>query len=280
MVVTALGLLLGGRADTGAVRSGAKHGPGRGRGPRRGPRRPFARGRRGRRRRGRGRPGRAGPQRLGRGPLAGVRRRRLGAGRRRSPRSPSRWWPCTASPTSTGCSGPAPSARRSTASAASGPAALLRDVPPTCTTGWRATERELDEVVGPARERAREADLLRFGLGEVEAVAPAAGRGRRARRRGVAARVRRHAAHRRRAGPRGALERAGRSPTRWPPRPRPAACLDGVREHDPEAGELADRLAEISLPARPTWPPTSRRTPRASTPTRPGSPPSRSGGPR
>src|SRR4051794_20971225 len=33
-----------------------------------------------------------------------------------------------------------------------------------------ATERELDEVVATARERAQEADLLRFGLGEVEAV--------------------------------------------------------------------------------------------------------------
>ena len=35
MVVTALGLLLGGRADTGAVRTGARAGPRRGRGPRR-----------------------------------------------------------------------------------------------------------------------------------------------------------------------------------------------------------------------------------------------------
>ena len=38
-----------------------------------------------------------------------------------------------------------------------------------------ATERELDEVVASARERAREADLLRFGLGEIEAVGPPAG---------------------------------------------------------------------------------------------------------
>ena len=34
------------------------------------------------------------------------------------------------------------------------------------------TERTLAEVVGSARERAREADQLRFGLGEVEAVDP------------------------------------------------------------------------------------------------------------
>ena len=38
-----------------------------------------------------------------------------------------------------------------------------------------ATERELDEVVASARERAREADLLRFGLGEIEAVDPRPG---------------------------------------------------------------------------------------------------------
>ena len=36
----------------------------------------------------------------------------------------------------------------------------------------RATESELADVVESARERAREADLLRFGLGEVEAVDP------------------------------------------------------------------------------------------------------------
>ena len=37
------------------------------------------------------------------------------------------------------------------------------------------TERELAEVVASARERAREADLLRFGLGEIEAVDPRPG---------------------------------------------------------------------------------------------------------
>ena len=37
------------------------------------------------------------------------------------------------------------------------------------------TERTLAEVVGSARERAREADQLRFGLGEVEAVDPRPG---------------------------------------------------------------------------------------------------------
>ena len=39
----------------------------------------------------------------------------------------------------------------------------------------RDCERELDELVTAARERAREADLLRFGVGEVEAVSPQPG---------------------------------------------------------------------------------------------------------
>ena len=39
----------------------------------------------------------------------------------------------------------------------------------------RAVERELDEVVRSARERARETDLLRHGLAEIEAVDPQPG---------------------------------------------------------------------------------------------------------
>ena len=64
-----------------------------------------------------------------------------------------------------------------------------------------ATERELDEVVTTARDRAREADLLRFGLGEIEAVSPEPGEDLDAGGRGVAPRVRRHLARRRGAGP-------------------------------------------------------------------------------
>ena len=56
-------------------------------------------------------------------------------------------------------------------------------------------------MVDSARERAREADLLRFGLGEVEQVDPQPGEDA-----GLAAEearlgLRRHPAHRRRAGP-------------------------------------------------------------------------------
>ncbi len=39
----------------------------------------------------------------------------------------------------------------------------------------QSVQRDLEEVTTNARERAREADLLRFGLGEVEAVSPASG---------------------------------------------------------------------------------------------------------
>ena len=85
-----------------------------------------------------------------------------------------RWWPCTASPTSTGCCASGRSARRWTGSAASRCWPWWRPTP-RCTRGSRPTERELDEVVASARERAREADLLRFGLGEIEAVDPRPG---------------------------------------------------------------------------------------------------------
>jgi hypothetical protein len=119
MIVTALGLLLGGRADSGAVRSGAR----------------TARV--------------EGVVRVdGLAPFAGavedaggeveddrvVLARNVSVEGRSRGRSwvarpcpsrcsrtwPSRWSPCTASPTSTACSGPAPSVRRSTGSAANG----------------------------------------------------------------------------------------------------------------------------------------------------------------
>ena len=76
---------------------------------------------------------------------------------------------------------------------------------------WSPPSATLAEVVG-SRPRARPG-------GRPAAVRPRRGRGgrpaarggRRARRRGDAARVRRHAAHRRRDGPRGALQRGGRA---------------------------------------------------------------------
>ena len=108
-----------------------------------------------------------------------------------------------------------------------------------------ATERELEEVVASARERAREADLLRFGLGEIEAVSPAAGEdvelAAEESRLGFADTLRTAAESARESlsseeGSADALATTSAART----------LLDGVREHDPEAGELADRLAEIT----------------------------------
>lgn len=108
-----------------------------------------------------------------------------------------------------------------------------------------ATERELADVVAHARERAREADLLRFGLEEVGAVEPQPGED-------VAL-----AAEEARLGfadtLRGAAEQAREALSSDDDRPDALGAvsaarrlLDGVREHDDEAAALADRLAEVS----------------------------------
>jgi DNA repair protein RecN (Recombination protein N) len=109
----------------------------------------------------------------------------------------------------------------------------------------RETEAELAAVVESARERAREADLLRFGLGEVEAVEPVPGEdvalAAEEARLGFSDTLRTAASEAREylsseeAGPDalGAVSAARKH-------------LDGVREHDPEAASLADRLAEVS----------------------------------
>ena len=75
---------------------------------------------------------------------------------------------------------------------------------------------------------------------------PRAGRGRRPGGRGGAAGPRRHAAHRRRAGARGASPSDQDQPDALATTSAARTLLDGVRDHDPEAGELADRLAELS----------------------------------
>jgi DNA repair protein RecN (Recombination protein N) len=108
----------------------------------------------------------------------------------------------------------------------------------------RAVEAELAEVTGSVRERAQQADLLRFGLAEVEAVDPKPGEDEalaaEEARLGFADTLRGAAEQAREClsaedGP-DALGTVGAA----------RRLLDGVREHDPEAGELADRLAEIS----------------------------------
>jgi DNA repair protein RecN (Recombination protein N) len=108
------------------------------------------------------------------------------------------------------------------------------------------TTRELEEVVATARERAREADLLRFGLGEVTAVDPEPGEDATLAadeaRLGFADTLRTAAEQAREAlssdSGGGADALATTSAAR--------GFLDAVRAHDPEAAGLADRLAEIT----------------------------------
>ncbi|GAB2864000.1 DNA repair protein RecN [Nocardioides pacificus] len=107
------------------------------------------------------------------------------------------------------------------------------------------TERELDEVVATARERAREADLLRFGLGEIEAVEPEPGEdtalAAEETRLGFADTLRTAAEQAREA-----LSSESGSPDALGATSMARTLLEGVREHDGEAAELADRLAEVS----------------------------------
>ncbi len=106
-------------------------------------------------------------------------------------------------------------------------------------------ERELTEVTDSARERAREADLLRFGLGEIDAVAPQPGEdlalaaeearlGHADALRGAAVQARE------------ALSSDEGAPDALTTAAAARALLHGVRDHDVEAAELADRLGEIS----------------------------------
>ncbi|HET8719066.1 MAG TPA: DNA repair protein RecN [Nocardioidaceae bacterium] len=109
----------------------------------------------------------------------------------------------------------------------------------------RDTESELAEVVRSARERAREADLLRFGLTEVEEADPQPGEddalAAEEARLGFADTLRGAATQARELlsseeGAADALAAVGAA----------RKLLDGVREHDAEAAGLADRLAEVS----------------------------------
>ncbi|MCB8958422.1 MAG: DNA repair protein RecN [Nocardioides sp.] len=108
-----------------------------------------------------------------------------------------------------------------------------------------AVERELDDVVTSARERAQEADLLRFGLQEIEAVAPEVGEdvalAAEESRLGFADTLRTAAEQAREA-----LSSEQGGPDALATTSAARGLLDGVREHDAEAGELADRLAEVT----------------------------------
>ena len=113
----------------------------------------------------------------------------------------------------------------------------------------KQVEAELHEVVGSARERAREAEMLRLGLEEVEAVDPKPGEdealAREEARLGFADTLR------------SAAESAREALSAEDAAPDSGSCdalgavaaarkaLAGVRDHDPEAGALADRVAEV-----------------------------------
>ncbi|MFE7225933.1 DNA repair protein RecN [Nocardioides sp. NPDC057577] len=106
-------------------------------------------------------------------------------------------------------------------------------------------ERELDEVTTHARERAQEADLLRFGLGEVEEVSPESGEdvtlAQEEEKLGYADTLRTAAEQAREA-----LSSEVDAPDALGAISAARQALDGVRDHDPEAAGLADRLAEVS----------------------------------
>jgi DNA repair protein RecN (Recombination protein N) len=106
-------------------------------------------------------------------------------------------------------------------------------------------ERELREVVATARERAREADLLRFGLGEIEAVSPHPGEddalADEERRLGHADTLRTAAE-----SAREALSSDDGQPDALAAVAAARTLLDAVRDHDQGAGELADRVAEVT----------------------------------
>lgn len=108
-----------------------------------------------------------------------------------------------------------------------------------------AAEAELRELVDLARERAREADLLRFGLGEIAALAPESGEDVRLAqeesRLGHADTLRTHTE-----AAREALSSEREAPDALGAVAAARRVLEAVREHDAEVAGLAERLAEVS----------------------------------
>lgn len=139
-----------------------------------------------------------------------------------------------------------PAAQREALDRFAGPAAIdTREQYSALHHQLRETEAELDEVVRSARERAREADLLRFGLDEVEAVSPEPGEdialAAEEARLGFADTLRTAAVQARES-----LSSEDGAPDALAAVSSARKLLDGVRDHDAEAGGLADRLAEVS----------------------------------
>ncbi|MGW6569492.1 DNA repair protein RecN [Streptomyces sp. NPDC054975] len=113
----------------------------------------------------------------------------------------------------------------------------------------RAVVAELDEITTRARERAQEADLLRFGLGEIEAVEPLAGEDVE-----LAAEAER-LGHAEALASAAALAHAALAGQPEDPEAVDATtlvagagrALEAVRSHDPALASLADRMGEISI---------------------------------
>jgi DNA repair protein RecN (Recombination protein N) len=109
----------------------------------------------------------------------------------------------------------------------------------------KQVEAELEEVVGAARERAREADVLRLGLAEIEAVEPQPGEdlslAHEEARLGFADTLRAAAELAREA-----LSSDADAPDALGTVTAARRALESVRDHDEEAGRLSDRVAEIS----------------------------------
>ncbi|MCB8903576.1 MULTISPECIES: DNA repair protein RecN [unclassified Streptomyces] len=113
----------------------------------------------------------------------------------------------------------------------------------------RAVTGELDEITTRARERAQEADLLRFGLGEIEAVSPRAGEDAE-----LAAEAER-LGHAEALASAAALAHAALAGVPEDPESVDATtlvagagrALEAVRSHDPALAALADRMGEISI---------------------------------
>ncbi len=139
-----------------------------------------------------------------------------------------------------------PGAQREALDRFAGAEALgLRDRFAAAYETLRATDKELGDVVASARERAREADLLRFGLEEVERVSPAPGEdvelAAEESRLGFADTLRTAAEQ-----ARAALSSDDGGPDALGSVAAARRLLEGVQEHDPQAEELAGRLAELS----------------------------------
>lgn len=128
---------------------------------------------------------------------------------------------------------------------AGAPVRALKDQYAATFAALKEVESELAEVVGAARERAREADVLRLGLEEIEAVAPLPGEdaalAAEEGRLGFADTLRTAAEVAREA-----LSSEEENPDALGAAAAARRSLESVREHDEEAGRLADRVAEVT----------------------------------